>query len=120
MTRLIALVFLLSGSAVFAEDDIGTLTKPDFEDYEAMEEYRGKLYAAYSTCTFAAERRMLSLSEVDICMLTFLKLKLSFLNGVTADRYVNMTPTTRAVANRKGYDAYRAWRHRQIAGLSVD
>lgn len=109
-------IILFSGAA---EADVQSLKKPDFNDLEALETYRQDLFSIYSQCSDAAEVRRLSRDEVDACSFVFLKLKLSFLNGVTVERYATMKPSLRATANRKGYDSYRAWLHRHRADAAI-
>lgn len=74
-----------------------------------LERTRMHLFETHLACRKMSQERMLSRDEVDACAATFLWLKLSFLEGMTSERYAAMTPTLRATANRKGYDAFRAW-----------
>ena len=48
-----------------------------------------------------------------MCGEVYLELKLTFLRGVTRERYRSMAPKTRAIAHDMSYAAYRAWLHRQ-------
>ena len=78
-----------------------------------MATYRNALFRNLRACSTAAAQSFLAPGEAAFCSNIYLKLKLSFLNGVTVARYAQMSEKTRAVANEKGYAAYRAWLHRQ-------
>lgn len=93
---------------------------PDFDHKnwtisEDLERYRIGLYRQHQECSSVAMERYLSVAEAGDCARTFLELKLSFLYGVTLESYDRMAPFSRAYANSKGYDAYRAWLHRHVA-----
>ena len=88
--------------------------RPHWEDVTAMADYRSDLYAAFLNCSDAAAARILSQGEVTACNRLYLALKLSYLNGVTLDRYDAMPAKTKGIAQEKGYAAFRAWRHRQM------
>ncbi|MXQ06494.1 hypothetical protein GQ651_01405 [Alphaproteobacteria bacterium GH1-50] len=100
--------------------EVREMLKPDFRDAAALEDYRSRLYVRYRSCAGLAEQKVLSKDEFDACSLAYLKIKLSFLHGVTLERYEGMKPSLRAKANKIGYDAYRAWLHRMTAGLRID
>lgn len=85
-----------------------------------IEDGRMELYRVHLDCAAAATQRQLSGDEVAFCSRTFVELKLSFLAGVTYERYGSMTASRRATANQKGYDAYRAWVHRYTTGAKID
>ncbi|WP_112324006.1 hypothetical protein [Oceanibium sediminis] len=89
--------------------------RPHWEQTEQMQQYRERLYAAHLACCEGAKLQLMGLGEARACGDIYLRLKLSFLNGVTPERYVTMHAATRAVAHDKGYAAYRAWVHRQTA-----
>lgn len=89
--------------------------RPHFTNSVGLEEYRRALYRKYATCSEAAATRELSRSEVAHCVNIYLSLKLSFLHGVSLERYHQMPVKTKIVANEKGYAAFRAWLHRNIA-----
>lgn len=89
--------------------------RPERGDATGMKHYRKALYLVHQSCAAEATHREMSRTEVDYCATAYMLLKLSFLDGVTHLRYRSMSAKTRAVANRKGYDAYRAWLHRDIA-----
>ena len=91
--------------------------RPHWSDVAAMKTYRDALFSHYSICSNEALDRMISPGEVKICSDLYLALKLSFLNGVTIERYRGMSPVTKRVAQQKGYAAFRAWRHRHIASM---
>ncbi|MCG6883334.1 MAG: hypothetical protein LJE62_06225 [Silicimonas sp.] len=96
-------------------------SRPDFDMKnwtvgQDIEGYRAALFAAHQLCSQAAVERPLSGGEIQACGDVYLDLKLSFLQGVTRERYLAMRPKTRAMANDKGYAAYRAWLHRQLTG----
>lgn len=76
-----------------------------------LDRVRESLFRAHLFCRRASEARHLTGDEVDACANVFLRLKLSFLEGVSPERYTEMKPSLRATANRKGYDAFRAWQH---------
>jgi hypothetical protein len=65
--------------------------------------------AVYIRCSDVAAERLLSFEEAQICGLTFLRIKLSFLPDVDIERYRGMSAAQKAEANRRGYAAYRAW-----------
>ena len=89
--------------------------EPHWADVAEMEGYRAALFEDHLACARMAERRLLSFAEVAHCTEVYLALKVSFLHGVTPDRYHQMKPKTRVIANSKGYAAFRAWVHRQSA-----
>ncbi|PRY26045.1 hypothetical protein CLV78_101138 [Aliiruegeria haliotis] len=79
-----------------------------------MTTYREELFALYSVCSDAALERILSRHEVDHCYDVYIRLKLSFVKGVTLEQFKAMPAASRTVANTKGYTAYRAWLHSRI------
>ncbi|MDA7429381.1 hypothetical protein PGB28_12990 [Primorskyibacter aestuariivivens] len=83
---------------------------------EALERYRTDLLAAHQLCNVEASRRALTTDKAQTCSENFLELKLSFLPGASRERYHRLSPSTRKLANEKGYAAYRAWlyRHRSL------
>lgn len=107
----IAALFISLPIAGFSQTDDDTTWTNSVE----MEDYRMSLYRAHRECASSAVAMMLSYDVVKACSENFLKLKLSFLRGATLERYLRASPPTRAVANEKGYAAYRAWLHRHIA-----
>ena len=74
-----------------------------------MERYRQSIYPQFMACSDLAAIQILSAQQGSACSELLLRLKLSFLPGVTLERYHQMKPKTRAIANEKGYAAYRAW-----------
>lgn len=80
-----------------------------------MEAYREALYQDHVICARMAEQRQLSFGEVEYCSAIYLALKVSFLHGLTPDRFYQMKPKTQVVAHSKGYAAFRAWVHRRNA-----
>ena len=109
------MIFLLGPSHLQADE----LPDFDFKNWttgEQLESYRTNLYSTHLLCSSAAMERQLTGDEVQMCGEVYLELKLSFLNGVTSERYRHMSAKTRATAHDMGYAAYRAWLHRQIAG----
>ena len=118
------MTFWISGAAAVASlvlalplhaTEFGNLERPDRSDVELMEQYRKALYQRHQECSSEAITRLLSQVESVTCGSALLLLKLSFLDGVSHERYLRMPPKTKAVANRKGYDAYLAWQHRLFA-----
>lgn len=94
----------------------------DFKNWTVrpdIENARMALYRIHLDCSAAGIQRQLSGSEIALCSRAYLELKLSFLHGVSYERYVDMKPSLRATANRKGYDSYRAWLHRHTT-MAVD
>lgn len=99
----------LAASAAEIESD-----RPHWKDHDAMESYRASLFGMYKICSSAASDRMLSPGEAQSCSEIYMALKMSFLKGVTIDRYMGMSPPTKRKAHDMGYAALRAWRHRRI------
>ncbi|WP_347311558.1 hypothetical protein [Defluviimonas sp. SAOS-178_SWC] len=91
---------------------VNSFVRPDGSNHDALETYRQDLYHEYSACSDAALIRILGESEAVMCSVLFLAMKLSFLDGVTLERYVRMPAKTKAMTNEKGYAAYRTWLHR--------
>lgn len=111
---LVMALFLGTPLQLFAEE----LPDFDFRNWttgEDLEAYRSELYSLHQECAASASQRRLSGGEADMCVEIYLELKLSFLHGVTRERYKTMPALTRAKAHDMSYAAYRAWLHRQIA-----
>ena len=115
MNRLIlvgCMIFYAAG--IQAENSIQRPDRPHFTDREALDIYRSVLFDEYLLCSENATKQILSRNEVEACSDLYLAIKLSFLDGVTMDRYFDMPPKTKAVANDKGYASFRAWVHRLV------
>lgn len=94
--------------------------RPHFTDVAALEAYRVALYHEHVRCGELAAETFLGWDEVNTCSEIYLRLKLSFLNGVTLDRYRTMPVKTKVVTHDKGYSAYLAWLHRQNLEARID
>lgn len=68
------------------------------------------LIASYFLCSVAAEERLLTGSEVEICMARYMEVKLNFVDDVDEAEYYSLSATERAAVNMKGYDGYVNWR----------
>lgn len=93
---------------------------PDWASGADLESQRLELYRQHMSCTTSATERMLSSDEAAACSRAFLGLKLSFLPGSDIERFRTLSPAARASGNAKGYDAYRAWLHRQVVTAPLD
>lgn len=124
MFRRLSCSLVLTLSLVFP--NISEADPIDFSDRSysmqdvKMERYRKQLHRQLNACNAAALVQVASFAEVQRCSRIYSALKLSFLQGVTPERYAQMTPKTRAIANRKGYAALLAWRRGQHAHLHID
>ena len=67
------------------------------------------LIAAYFACSDLAEQRQLTIEEVDACNLIYQDVKLSFVPGVDARRYMQLPSEERFTVNRTAYLAFHAW-----------
>ncbi len=86
---------------------------------EVSELSRMELFAIHDGCSQAARRSVLSPGEAALCARAFLELKLSFLPGMTLDRYESLAAAERVSANRAGYAAFRDWVDRREQGPGV-
>ena len=112
---LISVLFVFAFAAVgFGAVDGNDKTRPE-ADVQAKD--RTELYSSYRQCSAEAGTRMLHKDEVMACSTIYLQLKLSFVDGVALSDYAALSPKDRASVNRQGYEAYRVWLQRQIAGL---
>lgn len=68
--------------------------------------------AHFGTCADAASSRMLGQDEAQTCSAAFLRIKLSFVPGLSLESYGRLSPDERAAANRTGYEAFLDWRLR--------
>ncbi len=100
---------VLLTSFVLALAAPGVCNAQDTAFVTTMMEERGRLYAAYVSCSDLAAARVLSKGEVEACAVAYLHLKLSFLETVSPESYATMTNADRASASRRGYAAFRAW-----------
>lgn len=91
--------------------------QPNWKDVEALETYRTALYRNYRACDGILEDQLPSASLARACTQFYLLLKLSFLSDVSLERYQRMGAEARAKTNRRGYDAYFAWKKARIAGV---
>lgn len=87
---------------------------------EELEIYRTDLYSIHQACAAAALQRPMSIKEAELCGEVFLELKLTFLNGVTRERYRAMPARTWVKAHDMSYAAYRACLHRQIVATGAE
>lgn len=63
----------------------------------------------YLVCARLSDERLLSFGEAATCSQVFMRIKLSFLPGVTLEEFQHMPPKTKSAANIEGYLKYRAW-----------
>ena len=68
------------------------------------------LIAAYFACAETAEQRHLSIDEVNACNAVYQQVKLSFVPGVDAGHFVQLSAKERNAVNRAGYLAFYTWR----------
>ncbi len=92
--------------------------RPQWNDLLAVENYRNVLYRSYRSCDDLFERHLPPAGLARRCAQKYFLLKLSFLNGVSLEKYFAMEPRDRARANRQGYDAYRAWANARTESLN--
>ena len=78
---------------------------------------RDTAYATYRHCSDAAMQRPLSLGEVDACGAAYLRLKLSFVEGVSYDDFRGLSTAEKARVNREGYAAFQDWRGQRLIAL---
>lgn len=114
------LVSALIGLAfpVTAGDSSGDLLR-NWTMSEEVEDRRWALYKAYSACSQEASQRAISIHEAEACAELYMRLKLTFLRGSDYERYLGLSPATRAMANDKSYAAYIAWLHRNAHLINV-
>lgn len=67
------------------------------------------LIAAYFACSDLAEQRQLTIEEVDACNVIYQNVKLSFVPGVDARRFQQLSSKERYAVNRTAYLALHAW-----------
>ncbi len=67
------------------------------------------LIAAYFACSDLAEQRQLTIEEVDACNVIYQNVKLSFVPGVDARRFQQLSSKERYAVNRTAYLAFHAW-----------
>ena len=87
---------------------------------EPVETERRALHAIYLDCSAEAVQGFLGGMEAMACAEVFMRLKLTFLPGSTYESYVTRSAATRALANSKGYAAYRAWLIRETVIASTE
>lgn len=91
--------------------------QPDRHSAAPAETVRTHLYQDHLACSDAAAQRLLSWGEASACTDTYLRLKLTFLDGITQERYDRMPASDRVTANRKAYDAFRHWKKHHRAAM---
>lgn len=63
----------------------------------------------YLDCSRIAEGRLLGFEEAYFCSRVFLKIKLSFVPGMTVEVFDQLSPQEKTAVNSVGYLRYRDW-----------
>lgn len=63
----------------------------------------------YLDCARSSNERLLGFGEAEICSRVFLRIKLSFVLGMTAEAFDHLPLRTKAEVNTLGYLRYRSW-----------
>lgn len=72
---------------------------------------------SYAECAASATTHMLDSGEARRCADAYLRIKLSFLSGISPDHYKTLPPLKRAKANEAGYAAYLNWKLTYVGSL---
>jgi hypothetical protein len=64
----------------------------------------------YLECSRIADERLLAFDEAGICSRVFLRIKLSFVPGMTLDAFDQLSPEKKSAVNTLGYLRYLDWK----------
>ena len=118
--RIAALLVLATLHAPASAQDDGAYHMRDWTLSDGVEAERRALHARYLDCSAHAAEGFLGGLEAMTCAETFMRLKLTFLPGATYESFITRSPQSRALANAKGYAAYRAWLIRETVLASAE